>query len=172
VEKAEKAGENELLSGKDDVTRSVQPGNCLSNPVGWLWIQNMAVEPQEQQFHPLMDLEWETFISKWAMKIAHHLRVPLKGSLHSFATAKKELVESLDPRSEDFWVNLSKIIFMVEYLPKHHGSLSTGQAEFHDMFAQHVAGKGHITNITRWDAMVSAHMGKKRVNILQCQSLW
>jgi hypothetical protein len=101
------------------------------------------------------------------MKIAHHLRVPLKGTiLHSFATTKKELVKSLDPQSEHFWANLSKIIFMVEYLPKHHGSLSMGQTEFHDMFAQHVARKGHITNITRRDAMVSTHMGRKRVNIM------
>jgi hypothetical protein len=125
----------------------------------------MAVGLQEQQFHPLMDLEWETFISEWTLKIAQHLCVPLKGSLHSFATTKKELVESLDPQSEHFWANLSKIIFMVEYLPKHHGSLSTGQTEFDGMFVQHVARKGHITNITRRDTMVSTHMGRKHVNI-------
>jgi hypothetical protein len=130
-----------------------------------MWLQNIVVEPREQEFHPLMDREWETFISEWTLKIAHHLRVPLKGSLHSFATTKKELIESLDPRSEHFWTNLSKIIFMVDYLMKHHGSLSTGQAEFHNMFAQHVARKGHIANITRPDAMVSTHMGKKCVNV-------
>jgi hypothetical protein len=108
---------------------------------------------------PPADREWDIFINTWTMNTANCLRVPLAGSTHLFATSARELTDSLDPTSPMFADNLTKVIFLVEHLPKHHSMLSTVGA-FHDAFIQDVVRQNTMPGISLADAKVSSRLGK------------
>jgi hypothetical protein len=58
-----------------------------------------------------------------------------------------------------FAVNLTKVIFLVEHLPKHHSMLLKVRA-FHEAFIQGVARQNTMPGISRADAKVSSRSGK------------
>jgi hypothetical protein len=95
------------------------------------------------------------------MNTAHCFRVPLAGSTHLFATSTRELTDSLDPTSCMFTDNLTKVIFLVEHLPKHHSVLSK-VGGFHDAFIQDVMRQKTMPGIiySQADAKVSSRLGK------------
>jgi hypothetical protein len=122
---------------------------------------------------PSMDPHWDSFITVWTMNVSHSLRVPLKGSAHNFATTKKELVDSLTPGSDAFHLNLSKLVFIVEYLPRHRGRLSLWGEDFHEVLPHGVENRCSVPNLSRGSILVSTCWGTNGMgrNTIPCPSL-
>jgi hypothetical protein len=120
---------------------------------------DLELPNQEGILVPPADREWDIFINTWTMNTANCLRIPLAGSNHLFATSARELTDSLDPTSCMFANNLTKVIFLVEHLPKHHSVLSKVGA-FHDAFIQDVVRQNTMPGISQADAKVSSRSGK------------
>jgi hypothetical protein len=103
----------------DDVIGKPRDLNSL-----YLMQAALGLPRQEGELVPLADKEWDIFINTRTMNTANCLYVPLAGSTHLFATSARELADSLDHTSCMFADNLTKVIFLVEHLPKHHSVLS------------------------------------------------
>jgi hypothetical protein len=120
---------------------------------------DLGLPNQEGVQFPPADREWDIFINMWTMNTANCLRVPLAGSTHLFATSARELIDSLDPTSCMFATNLTKVIFLVEHIPKHHSVLSKVGA-FHDTFIEDVVRQNTMPGISQADAKLSSRSGK------------